>query len=231
MKGRRTATLQIPETAEQWAPQEILRWGFDRWSPRIALASAFGAEGMVLIDMASRIRRNFRIFTLDTGFLFPETRTLMEQVERRYGVRIEHCEPALTPDAQAQIHGQALWRSQPDRCCELRKIEPLREKLAGLDAWITAIRRAQSPQRAAVPKVHWDAKFGVVKLNPLADWNWSEVWEYIRANDVPYNPLHDRGYPSIGCTHCTRAVLPEEDLRAGRWPGFAKLECGLHTRE
>lgn len=223
--------VQIPEDAERWTPQEILRWGLDRWHPRIALASAFGAEGMVLIDMASRIRPDLPIFTLDTGFFFPETYELIERVERRYGVRIERLEPSPTPAAQARIHGEALWSWDPDRCCELRKIGPLREKLSELAAWITAIRREQSSSRATTRKIHCDKKFGLVKLNPLADWRSSHVWEYIRLNGVPYNPLHDRGYPSIGCTHCTRAVLPGEDPRAGRWPGFVKLECGLHTTE
>lgn len=224
-------TLQIPEAVERWTPEEILRWGFARWHPRIAIASAFGAEGMVLIDIASRILPGFRLFTLDTGFFFRETYALMKQIERRYGIRIERCEPVLTPAAQARIYGDALWLRDPDRCCEIRKIELLREKLASLDAWVTAIRRDQSSARAAAPKVHWDERFGLVKLNPLANWTHQEVWEYIRVNHVPYNPLHDRGYPSIGCTHCTRAVRPGENLRAGRWPGFVKIECGLHTKD
>lgn len=223
--------VQIAEDAERWTPQEILRWGLDRWHPRIALASSFGAEGMVLIDMASRIRPDLRIFTLDTGFFFPETYELIERVERRYGVRIERVEPSLTPSAQARIHGEALWSRDPDRCCELRKIDPLRKKLQAMAAWITAIRREQSSSRATMRKIHWDNKFGRVKLNPLAHWRSSHVWEYIRLKGVPYNPLHDRGYPSIGCTHCTRAVLPGENPRAGRWPGFVKIECGLHTTE
>lgn len=222
---------QIPEDIERWTAQEVLRFGLTRWSPRIAIASAFGAEGMVLIDIASRIRADFHVFTLDTGFLFAETYAQMERVERRYGIRIERCESALTPEEQAQRYGDSLWLREPDRCCEMRKIEPLRDKLAGLDAWITAIRRNQTAARAASRKIEWDAKFGLVKLNPIADWSWSDVWKYLRANDVPYNPLHDTGYPSIGCTHCTRAVAAGESLRAGRWPGFVKLECGLHTKD
>ena len=222
--------LQFPRDAEAWSPRQLLRWAFGRWHPRIAIASAFGAEGMALIDIASRLLPGFRVFTLDTGFFFRETYALIERVERRYGLSVERCEPVLTAESQARIYGEALWLRDPDRCCELRKVEPLREKLAGLDAWITAIRRDQSLARASARKIHWDEKFGLVKINPLADWTHGEIWEYLRANRVPYNPLHDRGYPSIGCTHCTRAVLPGESPRAGRWPGFVKLECGLHTK-
>lgn len=232
METRRVeCDAHILENAERWSPPELLTWAFERWRTRIALASSFGAEGMVLIDMASRIFPDFRVFTLDTGFFFPETYELMQRVELRYKIRIERCTPALTPKAQQRIHGDALWRRDPDRCCDLRKVDPLRKKLAGLDAWITAIRREQSPVRARAPKVHWDEKFGLIKLNPLADWTSTQVWNYIRSNDVPYNPLHDQNYPSIGCTHCTRAALPGEAPRSGRWPGFAKIECGLHTKD
>ncbi len=216
--------------AEGWSAEEVLAWGFDRFHPHLALASAFGAEGMVLIDIASRLRPDFRLFTLDTGFFFPETYELMERVEERYGVAIERCRPALSPHEQARAHGEALWSRHPDRCCEIRKVLPLRSKLAELDAWVTAIRREQSPARASTAKIEWDAKFGLVKLNPIADWTWQEVWQYIRTHRVPYNPLHDRRYPSIGCTHCTRPVDGGEYSRAGRWAGFAKLECGLHDR-
>lgn len=223
--------VNIPADAESWPARTVLTWGFDCWRSRIALASSFGLEGMVLIDMASKIYSDFRVFTLDTGFFFPETYELMQRVESRYKIRIERCEPHLTPDAQARLHGQALWLRDPDCCCELRKIQPLRKKLAGLSAWITAIRREQSPSRANARKVHWDEKFGLVKLNPLADWSLNQIWDYIRSHQVPYNPLYDRSYASIGCTHCTRAIVPGEHLRAGRWSGFAKTECGLHTRD
>jgi phosphoadenosine phosphosulfate reductase len=220
---------EIPTEVESWKPEDILGWAFQQFENEVAIASGFGAEGMVLIDMASRLGANFRVFTLDTGFLFPETYALMEHVEKRYGVRIERCGSELTPEEQERIYGPALWASQPDQCCALRKVEPLTKKLAELNAWITAIRRDQTAARANTPKVGWDAKFGLIKVNPLADWTWRQVWEYIRAHGVPYNPLHDRNYPSIGCTHCTRRVETGEDLRAGRWSGFQKSECGLHS--
>lgn len=217
--------------AEAWSAEEALRWGLARFEPQVALASSFGAEDVVLIDLAARLRAGFRVFTLDTDFLFPETYALIEQVQRRYGIRVERCRSLLTPEEQAGAHGAALWSRDPNLCCELRKVEPLKKKLAELQAWATGIRREQAPTRAGTGKLEWDARFGLVKLNPLADWTWRQVWDYIRDRQVPYNPLHDRHYPSIGCTHCTRPVLPGEDLRAGRWAGFAKTECGLHGRE
>lgn len=219
------------DEAERWSPEQVLRWGFERFGPDIAIASGFGAEGMVLIDLAARIRSDFRVFTLDTGFFFPETYALIEAVERRYAIRVERCRPILTPAEQARLYGEALWTRQPDQCCAIRKVDPLKAKLAELSAWIAAIRRQQTAARADVAKIEWDSGFNLVKLNPLADWTHSEVWNYIRAHAVPYNPLHDRSYPSIGCTHCTRPVRIGEDPRAGRWSGFAKTECGLHTRD
>jgi phosphoadenosine phosphosulfate reductase len=214
--------------AETWTPSRILEWGFDTFGDTVAISSAFGAEGMVLIDIASRLRKNFRLFTLDTEFLFPETYNLMDQVEQRYGITIERVFAWNSPEEQERTHGPALWLRNPDQCCNLRKVEPLRRKLAELQAWITSIRRDQTADRAAAGKIEWDAKFGLVKINPIADWNSKQVWQYIREYGVPYNALHERDYPSIGCTHCTRAVRPGEDPRAGRWAGLSKTECGLH---
>ena len=221
---------QLQVEAERWSADEILRWGLSRFHPQVALATGFGAEGVVLIDLAVWLRPDVRIFTLDTDFLFPETYVLMERIEKRYGISIERCRPELTPEQQARTHGTELWSREPDRCCELRKVEPLKKKLAELRAWVTGIRRDQTPARASIRKLEWDTKFGLFKLNPLADWTREQVWGYIRRHQVPYNPLHDQNYPSIGCTHCTRSVQPGEDLRAGRWPGFNKTECGLHGK-
>ncbi|MGA8620955.1 MAG: phosphoadenylyl-sulfate reductase [Candidatus Sulfotelmatobacter sp.] len=218
--------LQI--AAESWRPERVLAWAFGTFGEAVAISSAFGAEGMVLIDMASRVRKGFRIFTLDTEFLFPETYNLMDQVEKKYGITIERVFPLNSPEEQERALGPALWRRNPDQCCYLRKVEPLQRKLGELRAWITSIRRDQTAARASAGKVEWDAKFGLVKINPIADWNSKQVWQYIRQHDVPYNALHDRDYPSIGCVQCTRAVRPEEDPRAGRWSGSSKTECGLH---
>jgi phosphoadenosine phosphosulfate reductase len=218
--------LQI--AAETWTPQQVLGWAFSTFGDSVAISSAFGAEGMVLIDIASRVRKNFRLFTLDTEFLFPETYSLMDRVEQRYGVAIERVYPLLSPEEQERTHGLALWQRNPDQCCNMRKVEPLRRKLGELSAWITSIRRDQTAARSAAGKIEWDEKFGLVKINPIADWSSKQVWQYIREHDTPYNALHDLGYPSIGCTHCTRAVHPGEDPRAGRWSGSSKTECGLH---
>lgn len=219
---------QLSLAAEQWSPAEVLEWSFQRFGRGIAIASAFGVEGMAVIDMASRVQRDFRLFTVDTEFLFAETYNLIDQIEDRYGITVEKVYPLLSPDEQERTHGPELWARNPDQCCEMRKVEPLRRKLGELDAWITSIRRDQTAFRAGARKIEWDAKFGLVKVNPIADWTAQRVWEYIRANNVPYNILHDRSFPSIGCTHCTRAVRHGEDPRAGRWSGFAKTECGLH---
>lgn len=214
--------------AEVWEAEQVLRWAFTEFHPAVEIASGFGAEGMVLIDIAARVRPDIRVFTLDTDFLFPETYDLIAQVEKRYGITVERIRPALTPVEQERRHGAALWQRAPDQCCNIRKVEPLRRKLATLQAWVTAIRREQTPARAHARKLGWDSKFGLVKVNPLADWSTKQVWDHIYENDVPYNPLHDRNYPSIGCTHCTRAIHAGEDPRAGRWSGFQKTECGLH---
>lgn len=220
---------RIHQLVEQWSPEDLLRWAFVTFGGYVEIASGFGPEGVVLIDIAAKVQPEFRIFTLDTEFLFPETYSLMERIEKRYGLRVERLKSALAPDAQERLHGGALWNRDPDACCNLRKVEPLREKLSQLRAWVTSIRRDQTPDRAGALKVQWDAKFHLVKINPLADWTAAKVWRYIHDHDLPYNPLHDRGYPSIGCTHCTRTVQPGEDARAGRWSGFNKAECGLHT--
>ena len=188
-----------------------------------------GVEGMALLDIAFRINPDVKVFTGDTEFLFPETYDLIDRVEQRYGIKIEKLYSELTPEEQQREFGPKLWARDPDQCCAVRKVEPLRRKLATLDAWVTAIRRTQTAERAGVRKIDWDAKFDLVKISPLADWTREKVWSYVVKNDVPYNELHDRNYPSIGCTHCTRAVKPGEDLRAGRWAGLGKTECGLHT--
>jgi phosphoadenosine phosphosulfate reductase len=219
---------EIQSVAESWRPEKLLGWAFETFGESVAISSAFGAEGMVLIDMASRVRKSFRLFTLDTEFLFPETYSLMDQIEQKYGITVERVFPLNSPEEQERVHGPALWQRNPDQCCQLRKVEPLRRKLSELRAWITSIRRDQTAARAGAGKIEWDAQFGLVKINPIADWNSKQVWQYIREHDAPYNALHERNYPSIGCTHCTRAVRPGEDPRAGRWSGSSKTECGLH---
>jgi phosphoadenosine phosphosulfate reductase len=223
--------VSLHSQADSWTPQQVLSWAFENYGSEVAISSAFGVEGMVLIDMASRVRKDFRLFTVDTEFLFPETYNLMDKIQQRYGITIERVFSALTPEEQERTQGAALWTRDPDLCCNLRKVEPLRRKLGELSAWITSIRRDQTSARSTARKIEWDEKFGKVKINPLVDWTSKQVWRYVHDHDVPYNALHDQDYPTIGCTHCTRAVKPGEDPRTGRWPGFAKTECGLHIIE
>jgi phosphoadenosine phosphosulfate reductase len=218
------------QALEGRTPLEILSWASARFAPRIALATAFGAEGCVLLDLIGRHRLPIDAFTLDTGLLFPETIALWRESEARHGVRVRAVRPDQSVEEQAGSEGERLWEHAPDRCCELRKVIPLGRELVGLDAWITSVRREQTGVRATARVVERDARFGLVKVNPLAAWSSAEVWEYLRANDVPYNSLHDRGYPSVGCIPCTGKVAPGEDARAGRWRGKEKTECGLHTR-
>jgi phosphoadenosine phosphosulfate reductase len=209
---------------------EILAWGASRFSPRITFATGFGPEGCVLIDLVARHHLAIDLFTLDTGLLFPETYALWRRLEDRYRIVIRAVRPEQTVEQQAAAHGDRLWARDPDRCCELRKVLPLQSALEGFEAWVTAIRREQTSARASARVVELDRRFALVKLNPLAAWTSADVWDHIRANDVPVNALHDRGYPSIGCWPCTTPVAAGEDPRAGRWRGRVKTECGLHAR-
>ncbi|QZA34263.1 phosphoadenylyl-sulfate reductase [Hydrogenibacillus sp. N12] len=218
----------LAETLRDAPPEEILRTALER-IPRLALACSFGAEDLVILDLLMKIDPEASVFYLDTDLFFPETYALRDEAVRRYGIpNLRRIRPDLSLEAQAAEYGEALWSRDPDLCCYLRKVQPLEQVLAGLDGWITGIRREQAPTRARAEVFEIDGKFGVVKVNPLAYWTWDDVWNYIRAHDVPYNPLHDRGYPSIGCAPCTRPVQPGENLRAGRWSPFDKTECGLH---
>ncbi len=216
------ATVAPPEV-ERSSPQELLAYLVDRFHPLLYVACSFQKEASVIMDMLLRIEPRARFFTLDTGVLFPETYAVWRTLEQRYGVKVE-VHQGMSLERQAELHGEALWSRDPDRCCGIRKLEPLSEMLDGVDAWVTGLRRDQSPARAATPKLAWDQRYGLWKLCPLADWSERGVWRHIAANDVPYNPLHDRGYASIGCTHCTRPAAG----RHGRWAGTDKIECGLH---
>jgi phosphoadenosine phosphosulfate reductase len=216
-------TTAVPDL-EQRSAGEVLAWAVERLHPRLALACSFQKEETVLLDMLLKVEPDARVFALDTEVLFTETYDHWRQVEERYGIVVERFRgPTLAE--QAAEHGPELWRVDPGRCCALRKVEPLGRALAGLDGWITGIRRDQSPARATARKVDWDAGHGLVKVNPIADWSDKDVWRYIAEHDLPYNPLHDTGYESIGCTHCT---LPGAG-REGRWAGQDKTECGLHV--
>jgi phosphoadenosine phosphosulfate reductase len=228
---------RLSDEREGQSPLDVLRWATETFSPRLGMATAFGAEGCVLLHMLAGLRdetgRDLYIFNLDTGYQFPETLALRERFQDKYGLTI-HLEgsPQSVAELEAE-NGGPVWTTDTDRCCHLRKVLPLKSVMDRnlFDAWITAIRRDQTPQRASAGIVERDRKFGIVKVNPLANWSKGDVWKYLIANDVPYNPLHDQGFPSIGCWPCTKAVRPGEDDRAGRWSGQAKTECGIHVEQ
>lgn len=216
---------------ESKQPQDVLAYALGQYGPDIILACSFGAEDVVLVDMIQKINPRTKLFYLDTDFLFQETHGVRDRLIAKYGLTSEQViqvKSLLTPEQQAAQHGEALWSRNPDQCCQLRKIEPLARVLNGYAAWITGIRRDQVLTRANAGLVEWDQKFNLVKFNPLATWTSEDVWAYIKVHEVPYNELHDRHYPSIGCTHCTAPVMPGEDPRSGRWKNSAKTECGLH---
>ncbi|HEX7770872.1 MAG TPA: phosphoadenylyl-sulfate reductase, partial [Pyrinomonadaceae bacterium] len=187
----------ISASFETSSPEAVLEWGIREFGSGMALVTGFGVEGCVLMDMVARLSSTTRILYLDTGLLFPETYSLRERLQERYGVTIERHATQLSLEEQAKTYGEKLWETNPDECCRLRKVEPLRTALAGLDAWVTGIRREQSGSRANADLVEWDAKFGLVKINPLVFWSTDEVWNYARQNNVPYNPLYERDYTSV----------------------------------
>jgi phosphoadenosine phosphosulfate reductase len=221
---------KISDELEEKSPQDILRWATREYGSKLTMATAFGAEGCALIAMLAEIQPDIHIFNLETGYQFPETLELRERIKERYGIEVAFVRAEESVEAMEQRFGGPIYGTRPDECCRIRKVEPLKKAVKGWDAWISAIRRDQTPDRARSGIVEWDAKFNLVKVNPLANWTKKDVWRYISEYDVPYNPLHDQGFPSIGCWPCTRAVGAGQDDRAGRWTGFAKLECGLHSR-
>jgi phosphoadenosine phosphosulfate reductase len=220
---------EVNERLKGGRPQEILRWTVETFYPKLTMATAFGPEGCVILHMLSEIEPRVRVFNLDTGYQFSETLALRDRIAERYGIEVELIRPDTTVAEYEARFGGPLYVANPDQCCYDRKIIPLRRAVVGYDAWISAIRADQSAHRARANVVGWDAKFSLVKVNPLLTWTNRDVWAFVVAHHVPYNPLHDQGYPSIGCWPCTRAVGAGEDERAGRWAGQAKTECGLHS--
>jgi phosphoadenosine phosphosulfate reductase len=211
------ASLQLPADVESWPAQRVVEYVLGEFPGRVALACSFQKEESVLLDMLFELEPNARVFALDTRHLFPETYELWREVESRYGTTIERYEGAFVEDG--------LWETNPDLYLSIAKIEPLNRALLDLDAWITGIRRDQSPLRADAPKLAWDDQHELWKANPLADWTDDDCWTYIRERGLPYNALHDRGYDSIGDTHSTSPGKGRE----GRWAGTERTECGLHT--
>lgn len=230
MAGDTLVTTEVDETS---SPEEIVAWALRRFADReLVLSTSFGMEGCALIDMVARHDLPVRVIWLDTMFLFPETYALRDRIIARYPhLRFENRGTTLTPEAQAERFGPELWRRDPNRCCALRKVEPMKAALAGVDVWLTGIMRSQTRARSALRVVEWDWGYGLLKVSPLAAWDRARVWDYVQAHDVPYNELHERGYPTLGCTHCTAPVPgagPVKYSRSGRWSGTDKTECGLH---
>jgi len=215
------------ETAE---PPEIIRWAAERFGDRLTMATAFGPEGCAIIHWLAAVAPKTHVFNLETGYQFAETLDLRDRLAKRYGIEVALERPETTVEEYERLHGGPLYRTDSNRCCHDRKIVVIQRVLTNFDAWMSGIRRDQSTDRAVVPIVGWDAKFGVVKISPLANWTKAKVWDLIVKENIPYNPLHDQGYVSIGCWPCTRAITVGEDERAGRWSGTAKTECGLHSK-
>jgi phosphoadenosine phosphosulfate reductase len=213
---------------------EILGWAWEKFGERAGIGTSFQGAGLVMIDIARQNGFKFPVFTLDTGFLFPETTQLKTRLEDFFDLEIEALLPDLSIEKQAEVHGAELWKRDPDLCCTMRKVLPLQNKLSDLDCWITGLRREQSDTRSGIGIIElyiFDESTGreIVKLNPMANWSRDAVWKYLHDHHIPYNPLHDQGYRSIGCWPCTTKTNGGQNERAGRWTGFSKVECGIHT--
>jgi phosphoadenosine phosphosulfate reductase len=216
------AIAQLPDLDfDAMSAEELLGWASEQFGDRLCLTCSWQRQSSALVHMVSELALDVDVIELDTLVLFPETYATRDELVARYDLKLKSFRPVDPIDR--------LWETDPDRCCGIRKVEPLERALAGYDAWITGIRREQSPSRQNAQKVEWSERYGVWKVQPLVDWNSKRVDAYLTVNEVPYNPLHDRGYPSIGCIHCTRPVAVGEDERAGRWAGSGKLECGIHV--
>ena len=204
-----------------------LEWMFETFGDDHYIACSFQKTSSVTLHLALQVNPDARFFYLDTDVLFPETYAIRDQLAEHFGIEFDRFHN-ITLEEQAEQFGDKLWKTDPDACCGLRKVEPMRRALGSVDVWVSGIRREDNQHRAGAPKFARDKRFDLWKLNPLADWSEEQVWAYINEHHIPYNPLHDQGYPSIGCTHCTKPVQPGEDPRGGRWSGTAKSECGIN---
>ncbi len=225
---------QLAEASRQLetaSPEEIISWAVENYFPNLTMATAFGPEGCVILSILAKVEPRVHVFNLDTGYQFRETLELRERIREKYGIEVVLERPEQSVSEYEAANGGPVYRTEPDRCCRDRKIAVLNRVSRNFAAWMSGIRRDQSPHRAGAPIVGWDKKFGLVKISPLANWTKKDVWKRITDEGVPYNPLHDQGYTSIGCWPCTRAVMFGEDERAGRWSGTGKTECGLHTAD
>jgi phosphoadenosine phosphosulfate reductase len=221
----------LADNFEQSYPHEILAWAAHRFGAGLAMATGFGPEGIVIMHILHEVSPTTTVFYLDTDLFFPETYALRDKLEERFGKKFERISTGLRLDQQSEQYGPELWTREPNHCCRLRKVEPLRAYLHTKLAWITAIRRDQTAHRANAQAIEWDATNGLAKVNPLVNWSQEQVWTYISLFELPFNELHHKGYPSIGCSPCTRPVAEGADPRSGRWVGHKKVECGIHLQE
>jgi len=210
-------------------PKELLKWlQLNLPNEKIIMGTGFGPPGIVLLDMLFKVTKNISVFYIDTNYLFKQTYNLRDQLEKKYGFKFLRFKTEVSPEMQAQKYGKELWKSDPDSCCNIRKVIPLKNALKDYDIWITGIRKKQTAIRNQSELIEFESRFKVIKINPLIEWTHNEVWDYIKTNNLPYNPLHDNSYPSIGCEPCTSPVCDGDDDRSGRWKGINKTECGLH---
>jgi phosphoadenosine phosphosulfate reductase len=225
-----TELHEASQRLETATPEEIIAWGVERFAPYLTMATAFGPEGCVILSMLAKIAPETYVFNLETGYQFQETLDLRDRIAEKYGIEVDLLQPELSVVEYEALHGGPLYRTNPNQCCFDRKIKTLQRAAEVMHAWMSGIRRDQSADRGQAAIVGWDKKFGLVKISPLANWTKADVWKRINEESIPYNPLHDQGFPSIGCWPCTRAVeAGDADERAGRWSGMRKTECGLHT--
>ena len=222
------------EALEAFSAEEILQAAIGAFGADLIVGTAFGAGGLCVLHMAQQIDANVQAYYLDTGFVFEQTRNVIQAWKDERKLNLTSVLPILSPSQQAETHGDKLWEREPDKCCDIRKVEPNRRILSTKRAWVTALRRDEASSRRQTPilsEVELPNGHRLLKICPIVSWSRKDVWRYIFAHELPYNALHDQGYPSIGCTHCTHAVTDGEDERAGRWSGSAKVECGLHTAD
>ena len=233
MRATAATTDRRPTIAEDAPTDQLIEWIFGRFAgQKVIVTTSFGMEGCALVDMVGRHGRPMTVVYIDTQFFFPETYALRDRMVERYPhIEFVNGGTEVTPEQQAQRYGPELWKRDPDCCCNLRKVEPMYDVMADVDVWITGLRRSQSKTRANLRVIDWDWRYQVVKISPLAAWERPQIWDYIQKNNVPYNELHEKGYPTIGCTHCTKPVpgsKPGDYSREGRWSGLKKTECGLN---
>ena len=227
-----TAVQKYEEYGHFLNPEDLLKWTIEHFGvDKIVMGTGFGAPGVVLLDILKKVNKNVDIFYIDTGVLFKETYELKNQLESHYNMKFKRFSTQIPMERQRQLYGDELWNRDPNLCCNIRKVMPLKKALSSYDVWITGIRKSQTQMRKDSVAIEYDERYNVTKINPLISWTHEKVWNYIEENKLPFNKLHKEGYPSLGCTHCTTTVNPGEDDRAGRWRGSGKTECGLHFNQ